>query len=116
MVRGHLVACRVIVVAPVVLIAHGVIPLMPVVIVAMRPTLRAHVVIVVMRIVVVMLLVVAARVVLVAGAVTRKLVDGSTAVTSRIGFTPRRYISCGRCARRTPPQGSAPRDCLPFQS
>ncbi|MEE8155841.1 MAG: hypothetical protein V3T53_12890 [Phycisphaerales bacterium] len=69
------------------------------------------VVVVVMRVVVVVQVVVAmqelvaARVVLVAGAVNHKLVDGSTAVTSRIGFTPPRYISCGRCARRTPAQG-----------
>lgn len=85
----HLVARLVTVVVRVVLIADGVIVLVRVVLV--MP-------------------------VVVAGAVRHKLVNGSTAVTSRIGFTPQRYISCGLCARRTPPPGSAPRDCLPFQS
>ncbi len=91
----HLVARLVTVVVRVVLIADGVIVLV--------------------RVVVVMPVIVAGRVV-VAGAVRHKLVNGLTAVTSRIGFTPQRYISCGLCARRTPPPGSAPRDCLPFQS
>ncbi len=70
----------------------------------------------VMRVVVAARVAVVIRVVLVAGAVRHNLVDRSTAVTSRIDFTPPRYISCGHCAGRTPPQGSAPRDCLPFQS
>ena len=102
MVRLHLVVRRVIVVVGVVLIAHGVIVLVGAV--------------VVMRVVVVMPMVAAARVVLVAAVVQHKLVDESTGVRWRIDFIPQRYISCGLCARRTPPQGSARRDCPPFRS
>ena len=102
LVRVHPVARRPIIAIGVVLIAHGVIVLVGAV--------------VVMRVVVVMPMVAAARVVLVAAVVQHTLVDESTGVMWRIDFIPQRYISCGRCARRTPPLGSARRDCPPFRS
>lgn len=108
LVRVHPVARRPIIVVGVVLIAHKVIVLVELIVV-LRVVLIA-------RVFLVARVAVVSRVVLAAAVVQQELVDESTGVTWRIDFIPQRYISCGQCARRTPPLGSARRDCPPFRS
>ena len=127
LVKVHLVVRVVIVVAGVVLVLAGVVLVLAgavlvvagvVFVVAGAVLVVAGVVLVLAGVVLVVagVVLVVRPVVLIAVTVQHKLVDGSIAVMWRIDFIPQRYISCGLCARRTRPRGSAPRDCLPCQS